>query len=125
MDVNKVYHAHDFSVNLCGRCIPKNALYGKTKSFYWYFTDYTNIKNGMVTVFVCEKGGQKFRACPTKTDKFLVKSVILPSMKHFNLTENSRCENVLQLRRINKPTLAEPPKPLGRGRTPKYERIRI
>ena len=125
MDANKVYHASDFSVNLCGRCIPKNALYGKTRSYYWYFTDYANIKNGIVTVFVCEKGTQKFKACPTKTGKFLVKSVIVPAMKNFNLTENTHCENVLQLRQINKPSMAMPKPNLGRGRARKIAKIYI
>lgn len=125
MDANKVYHARDFSVNLCGQCIPKNALYGKTRSFYWYFTDYANIKNGIVRVFVCEKGTQKFKACPTKTGGFLVERVIVPSMKHFNIEVGERCQNVLQLKKISKPTMAMPKPNLGRGKPRKFERIYI
>lgn len=124
MDVNKVYHAHDFSVNMCNQCVPKNALYGKTNNFYWYCADY-DIKSAYITVYVAEKSTQKFKACLTKTDGFLVEKIIIPSMKHFNIEVGERCQNVLRLNKISKPNMALPKPNLGRGRQRKIARIYI
>lgn len=60
--------AKNFSINVCGLPIPKNALYGKytcqnSKAVYWYLDDYAQFKSDKksLCVYLLQPQDTKFR----------------------------------------------------------------
>lgn len=119
MDRYKAYFAHNYSFNMNNVCIPKNALFGKTQDYFWYFTDYPHIWDSGFIINVAS-AGEKFRPYFVRRDNLIAQKLILPAVTENNLNANTVCTNVLCLSRISKPSLATAKQPLGRGRRAKY-----
>lgn len=75
MDSMKILQAHDYSINICGMCIPKNALYGRVGRFYWYIDDYKQFQdnNALICIYLFDKmTDKKFVPCIAKCDSAII-----------------------------------------------------
>ena len=90
MDSMKIRTAHDFSINICGMCIPKNALYGRIGKYYWYIDDFAQFKNNrLVCVYLFDKNtGKKFVPCVAKRDNPFISKLaqVIKRDKLYNIT---------------------------------------
>lgn len=112
MDSYKLYMSQDFSINVCGETIPKNAIYGKTNTFFFYFADFSSMDNALCIIHMMEKTtGTHFRPYIMRTDSILCETLKDFARTHFGRNyKNTACIAPLCMNRDKKlrPLMREP-----------------
>ena len=96
-----INQAQDFSCNISGLPLPKNCLFGRVGSTYWYvdnFSQFNNPKLTMYSIFILTNTDKKFKSCIARNDNPMIK-IIARHIKTNNLY-NVTCPYSLGLGKI-------------------------
>lgn len=108
--------ARNFSVNYFGIPIPKNALYGRDKSMYFYVDDYQQFNNPKRSVFYIhvlnadKMSGFTYGSIYKKNRLY---KLIMALIDKYDLWD-VKCEKQLMLSKSYKPNLRRPSNPDGK-----------
>ena len=71
-----INQAQDFSCNISGLPLPKNCLFGRVGSTYWYVDNFAQFKEQtLVDIFVLTKSDKIFKPCIARKNSPLVRII--------------------------------------------------
>ena len=111
--------ARDFSCNIIGECVPKNALFGKTQNYYWVFSDYAGLKNPVCYIHIGDKV-HGWKTCIMRTDTQLAECLRRVTRANFG-DDLPVVNNVLKMKTLRRPVRREPQRKFTPMKNTAYE----